>query len=128
MTRLEVQNGQDLPRHAPMQKRLWTSLSLIATHAKISHLVASLPTLENHGNSGKCLEKSRIFGQIYQKICQRAQSHDIDDQTMKSWFSTSEFSRAKRPFSFVGLTYYVSKAWQNECRQRKKVASPEKIR
>ena len=70
----------------PMQKRLWTSLSLIATHAKISHLVASLPTLENHGNSGKCLEKSRIFGQIYQKICQRAQSHMTSttkpDQTM----------------------------------------------
>jgi hypothetical protein len=46
----------------------------------------------------------------------------------KSGFSTSEFFRAKRPFSFVGVTYYVSETWQNGCRQRKKVASREKIR
>jgi hypothetical protein len=35
---------------------------------------------------------------------------------------------AKRSFSFVGITYYVSKTWQNGCRQRKKVAWREKIR
>ena len=40
----------------------------------------------------------------------------------------SEFFPAKRPFSFVGITYYVSKTWKNGCRQRKKVASREKIR
>jgi hypothetical protein len=40
-----------------------------------------------------------------------------------SLFSTSYFFRARRPFSFDGITYYVSKTWQNGCRQRKIIAS-----
>jgi hypothetical protein len=37
------------------------------------------------------------------------------------------YSSASRPFAFVGITYYISKTWQNGCRQRKKVASREKF-
>jgi hypothetical protein len=39
--------------------------------------------LENHGNSGKCQEKSRKFGQIYQKLSQRLSKHLIHSVALK---------------------------------------------